>query len=272
MGAVNPSEKIGKVVQIIILCGLYIFLYFPILYLVYLSFMENPIWPFPPKFTLEWYHRVQIMSDIHVGLINSMIIGLGTGVVSAVLASFAAVGMLRYTVRGRWLYMVIYLSPLFVAHVLIGIAQLMFNRSVLDIPANLWSAILGNATYGISFAFLVLVAQLVKYNWQLDEAAQVFGASPIRCFWEVTLPSIWPAILGAFVVSFLLAFNDFTITFYNVGAVPTMPTVAWGSMRHGMEKELFALAALVNALVFLGLGLLYVLLRTGLLRLGIPED
>jgi ABC-type spermidine/putrescine transport system permease subunit II len=54
--------------------------------------------------------------------------------------------------------------------------------------------------------------------------------------------------------------------------VPTLPTVAWGTLRHGIEPELYALATLVNLTVFALLFVLYLLLRTGLLRLGVPED
>ena len=84
------------------------------------------------------------------------------------------------------------------------------------------------------------------------------------------MPNVWPAVLGAFVVSFLLAFNNFEISFYNLGAIPTLPTIAWGTLRHGIEPELYALASVVNAMVFVGLIFLYILLRTGLVRIGVP--
>jgi ABC-type spermidine/putrescine transport system permease subunit II len=144
----------------------------------------------------------------------------------------------------------------------------MFNRGVLGLPGNLLSAILANGTYCISFAFLVILAQLVRYDWRLDEAAMVFGARPLRCFWEIALPNIWPAVFGAFLVSFILAFNNLEISFYNLGAVPTLPTIAWGTLRHGIEPELYALASIVNGLVFLILITLYFLARLGLVRFG----
>ena len=79
-------------------------------------------------------------------------------------------------------------------------------------------------------------------------------------------------MLGAFLVWFILAFNNLEISFYNLGAVPTLPSVAWGTLRHGIEPELYALATLVNLAVFVLLIVLYLLLRTGLLRLGVPEE
>ncbi len=79
-------------------------------------------------------------------------------------------------------------------------------------------------------------------------------------------------MLGAFLVSFILGFNNFEITFYNVAAVPTLPTIAWGTLRHGIEPELYALATIVNLLVFVLLFVIYLLIRQGMLRLTLPED
>ncbi len=270
MSAVHSNERVTFWALVLMLIVLYVFLYFPIFYIVYLSFVENSVWPFPPIFTWEWYDRLGIMSDFHVGLRNSLAIGIGSGTVACLAATIAAIGVLRYPFRRREWIIGLYLSPLFVAQVLIGISTLMFNRNVLGLPGSLESAIFANAAYGISFAFLVLMAQLVRYDWRLDEAAMVFGAKPFRCFMEVTLPNIWPAVLGAFVVSFLLAFNNFEISFYNLGAIPTLPTIAWGTLRHGIEPELYALASVVNAMVFVGLIVLYVLIRTGFVRIGVP--
>ena len=79
---------------------LYLFLYVPIGYIAYLSLMANIVWPFPPR-TVEWYARLRIMSDFHAGLGNSLIIGLGTGMLSALLATAGAIGILRYRSRCR---------------------------------------------------------------------------------------------------------------------------------------------------------------------------
>ncbi len=271
MAAVNPGERFVAAAQTLLLLFLYFFLYFPVFYIGYLSFVENSVWPFPPIFTWDWYARLGIMSDFHVGLSNSVLIGLGTALLSVLFATAASIGLLRYPMRRRGLMVGIYLAPLFVAQVLIGISTLMFNRNVLGIPGNIESAVVANTTYSLSFAFLVILAQLVRYDWRFDEVAQVFGATPLRCFREVTFPNVWPAVLGAFIVSFILGFNNFEITFYNVAAIPTLPTIAWGTLRHGIEPELYSLATVVNVFVFTLLFIIYALIRIGALRLGTPQ-
>jgi ABC-type spermidine/putrescine transport system permease subunit II len=268
MTAVGPREKAVVTVQSGLLIFLYIFLYFPIFFIFYVSFVDNVVWPFPPEFTWEWYQRLWIMSDFHEGFLNSFLIGAGTGALACIFAGSAAIGLLKYRSRWRGLFAVLYMSPLFVAGLLIGISSLMFHRNILGLPGNLFSAILANTTQALSFAFLVILAQLTRYDWRMDEAAMVFGARPARCFWEVTLPTIWPSILGAFLVSFILAFNNLDITFYSIGAIPTLPTIAWGTLRHGIEPELYSLASVINGLVFFILIILFFLIRLGLVRLG----
>ena len=268
MTAVGPREWTVVIAQTSLLIFLYIFLYFPIFFIIYVSFVDNTVWPFPPEFTLEWYERLWMMSDFHLGLFNSVLIGAGTGALACIFAASAAIGLLKYQSRWRGLFAVLYLSPLFVAGILIGISSLMFHRNILGLPGHLSSAVLANTTQALSFAFLVILAQLTRYDWRMDEAAMVFGARPTRCFWEVTLPTIWHSILGAFLVSFILAFNNLDITFYNIGAIPTLPTIAWGTLRHGIEPELYSLAAIINGFVFFILIILFFLTRLGLVRLG----
>lgn len=247
---------------------LYVFLYAPILYVVYASFSQDIVWPFPPAFTLQAYADLVSNSLYADALANSLIIGLGSGIISTVIATAGVIGILRHPSKWRALVIVVFLSPLFVAELLIGISSLAFNARVLGLPGNILSAIAANVVEGVAFSFLIILSQLVRYDWQMDEAAMVFGARPLRCFWEITLPTIWPSLLGAFLISFILAFNNLEISFYNLGAIPTLPSVAWGSLRFGLGPELFALAALTNIFVFVIFAVMYLLMRTGLVKFG----
>jgi ABC-type spermidine/putrescine transport system permease subunit II len=260
--------SIGPPAMAALLIVLYLFLYAPILYVIYTSFAADIVWPFPPAFTLQPYVDLFDSSLYGEAMWNSLIIGFGSATLSTVLATAAGIGLLRHRSRRRAMALLILLAPLFVADLLIGISTLAFNARVLGLSGNIYSAIAGNAIQGTSFALLIVLSQLVRYDWQMDEAAMVFGAGPVRCFLEVTLPTIWPCLLGAFLISFILAFNNLEISVYNLGAIPTLPSVAWGSLRFGLGPELFALAALTNGLVFAVFAIMYGLMRTGIVRFG----
>lgn len=142
-----------------------------------------------------------------------------------------------------------------------------------SLRSHYWPGSVGplHACVGMDYAMLIIATQLFRDNWKLDDAAMVFGAGPIRTFFEITLPNIWPALLGAFIVTFILAFNNLDISFYTLGAVPTMPSVAWGSLRFGIKPELYAIAALVNAAVLLCLCVIFLLMRSGTVGFGFKE-
>ncbi len=255
----------------VLLACIYLFLYAPIFYVIYTSFAADIVWPFPPAFSMAAYGDLFTSSLYGDALRNSLVLGLGSALLSTVLATGGAIGVLRHRSRWRGLALGLFLTPLFVADLLIGISTLAFNARVLDLPGNMYSAIAANAIPGTSFAFLIILAQLVRYDWAMDDAAMVFGAGPVRCFIEITLPTIWPCLLGAFLIGFILAFNNLEISFYNLGAIPTLPSVAWGSLRFGLGPELFALAAMVNFIVFAIFGVMYLLMRYKIVRFGYRE-
>jgi len=262
------SDRLSPMILGAMLALLYAFLFAPVVYLVYTSFAADTSWPFPWDFTTIAYADLLISRAYQQSLWNSLYLSAATATLAMILSAMASIAVLKYRHSWRGLFAVIIISPMFVAELLIGISTLIFNRKVLGLSGNMGSAIVANAVHGMAFGFLIMMAQLVRYDWRLDDAAMVFGAGPWRTFWHVTLPNIWPAMLGAFVICFLLAFNNLEISFYNLGAIPTLPSLAWGSLRYGLKPELFALAALINGVVFAAFAVVYVLMRTGLVRFG----
>jgi ABC-type spermidine/putrescine transport system permease subunit II len=246
----------------------YLFLYLPIVHIGLAAFSKNFNFPYPPRWTLDTFGRLFANSLYQNAFGNSLVLGLGAATLSTLLAAAATLGLIRNPGRRTRLYLALFVAPLFVAEVLIGISSLIFNGLFLEIQGNLVSAVLANAVHCFSYALLIIATQLYRYDWRLDDAAMVFGASPARTFFEVTLPLIWPGLLGAFIVTFIMAFNNLEISFYLLGATPTLPSVAWGALRYGVKPELYALATAVNLLVVLGLIVMFVLMLTGKVTFG----
>ena len=246
----------------------YLFLYAPIVSIVYTSFSQDIVWPFPFKFSLDAYSELFSARAYSQALTNSIALATGTAVIATFFAALAAFGVLRYASPLRPTFVVIFIAPLFIAELLIGVATLVFNKQLLGLPGNIGSAIVANAAHGFAFAFLIITAQLARHNWLLEEAAKVFGATPLKVFWEITIPGIWPALVGAFLTTFLLAFNNLEISFYNLGAIPVLPTLSWGSLRYGLKPELFSQATLVNAVVLVIFIVLFFLMRHGIVKFG----
>ncbi|MBS7544731.1 ABC transporter permease subunit [Ancylobacter oerskovii] len=260
--------KPGKIALLATVAVSYLFLYLPVVHIGLASFARNSNFPYPPKWSLDIMTRLLSNSLYQTALGNSLLIGVFAALLSTALAGLATIGLLRHAGRRAPVYLALFIAPLFVAEVLLGISSLIFNGLFLGLQGNIVSAILANVVHCFSYAVLIIATQLYRYDWRLDDAAMVFGASPARTFFEVTLPLIWPGLLGAFIVTFIMAFNNLEISFYLLGATPTLPSAAWGALRYGVKPELYALATCVNLIVFTLLAVMFVLMMTGAATFG----
>lgn len=239
----------------------YLFLYMPILHVALASVSSNTMWPYPPRWTTSAYTALFENRVYQGAFVNSLIIGAVTAVISTGLAGAAIFGLLRHPGPNRLRLVLIYVAPLFIADILLGISSLVFTSLFLGMGGNLFSAIGANAVRCFTYAFFIIAVQLYRYDWRLNDAAMVFGASPLRTFFEVTLPLAAPALFSAFLTTFILAFNNLEISFYLLGATPTLPSVAWGTLRYGLRPELYALTTAINVLVVIAFAIVLLLLR-----------
>jgi raffinose/stachyose/melibiose transport system permease protein len=74
--------------------------------------------------------------------------------------------------------------------------------------------ILIEATFGLSFCILLFRAFVSTIPRELDEAAVIDGAGPVRLFFTVVLPLLRPVIITVIVVQSVAVFNDFTGPLY----------------------------------------------------------
>ena len=84
--------------------------------------------------------------------------------------------------------------------------------------------ILVEATLGLSFSILLFRAFVATIPRELDEAAIIDGAGPMRLFFGVILPLLKPVVVTVVVVQAVTVFNDFTGPLYFLPGSDT-PTV-----------------------------------------------
>lgn len=156
---------------------------------------------------------------------NSFYIAIATTLISVLLALIYAYGLTRTAMRGKVVFQILALLPLYIpplAHA-IGLIYLFGNQGIVTtgffgrLPGwdiNLYGAngiIIGETLYCFPQALVILTTALSLTDARLYEAAQALRTSPVRTFLTVTLPSIKYGILSAIFVCFTLAFTDFGV-------------------------------------------------------------
>jgi hypothetical protein len=79
----------------------------------------------------------------------------------------------------------------------------------------------------------------------LEDAALNLGASHAAVLWNVTLPYLMPALIGAAAIAFLMSFENFNTTLMLVGSDPPLTIMMYGRMREGASPVLNAVSLLL---------------------------
>ncbi|MDQ3851112.1 MAG: carbohydrate ABC transporter permease [Actinomycetota bacterium] len=165
----------------------------------------------PKSFTLDNYTGLfagGLDSPFLRPLINSVLIALIATVIAVTLASFTAYAIARLDFPGKFL-------------ILAGaLAIAMFPPiSVVGPLFDMWRAlglydtypglIIPYLTFALPLAIYTLVAFFREIPWELEQAAQVDGATPFQAFRKVILPLAAPGVFTAAILVFIFAWNDF---------------------------------------------------------------
>ena len=157
-------------------------------------------------------------------LINSLLIALIATTIAVTLASFTAYAIARLEFPGKFL-------------ILAGaLAIAMFPPiSVVGPLFDMWRAlglydtypglIIPYLTFALPLAIYTLVAFFREIPWELEQAAQIDGATPFQAFRRVILPLAAPGVFTAAILVFIFAWNDFVfaITLTSSDAARTVP-------------------------------------------------
>jgi putrescine transport system permease protein len=185
------------------------------------------------------------------GFWTSLKVATTVGLLSVVLATFAAFVLVRYSrFRGRTLFSGMVSAPLVMPEVIIGLSLLLLfvgSQNLFGWPQRgLMTIIIGHTLFGMAFAVVVIQSRLQDMDRTLEEAAMDLGAKPHQVFFLVTLPNISQALLAAFLLSFTLSFDDVVIAEFLSGpGVNTLPQVIYGYARRGINPTIYAAATLL---------------------------
>jgi spermidine/putrescine transport system permease protein len=223
----------------------YLFLHLPLLVLVLFSFNDSKFSVEWVGFTWQWYARLFQREDILNGLRASMIVGLASTVISAILGTLIALALARHRFRGRTTVEAFLYVPLVTPEIVVGISLLILFV-LLGFPLGLTTITIAHVAFCISFVVVVVLARLQGMDQNLEEAAMTLGADEITTFWKITVPQVWPGILSGALLAFTMSFDDFVITSFVSGVgSSTLPIVVYGMVRKNIEPSINAISTII---------------------------
>ncbi len=225
--------------------AVYLFLHLPILVLVAFSFNGSKFSVDWQGFTLDWYRRLLERPDIVRGLRASLLVGVASTAIAAVLGTLMALALARHRFRGRRVFEGFLYVSIVTPEIVVGISLLILF-ALLEIPLGLTTIVIAHVAFSLPFVVVVVLARLEGMDGTLEEAAMILGADEVTTFWRVTVPQLWPGILAGALLAFTMSFDDFVITSFVSGAgSSTLPIVVYGMVRRNIEPSINAISTII---------------------------
>ena len=195
---------------------------FPVLWMVSTAFKPNteifsttpkPL-PAPP--TLEHFDLVLNGGIAEVPfwayLRNSALLALGTVLVSSLLALLAATAVARFRFRFRTTFLIMLLVVQMVPIEALVI-PLFLDLKRLNMLDSLAGLLVVYIAFAVPFAIWMLRGFVAAVPRDLEDAAAIDGAGPVRTFFTVLLPLVAPGLVATSIFSFITAWNEFIFAF-----------------------------------------------------------
>jgi putative spermidine/putrescine transport system permease protein len=224
-----------------------------------------------PAFTADTYTKLAA-DDFTWGMTwDSLRLAAVAACIALLLAYPMALFLFRSGSKWRGVLAVAAVAPLLVSGTarVIGWLAILGDRGVINaslaalgLPKlaliNNWTGVqIGLAESVMPYAVLTLLAGFGRLDGRLEEAAATLGARPLAAFWLVTVPLTLPAIIGAWLLAFVLGVSAFiTPKLMGGGRVFTLATEIYDAATQTLDwPEASALSVYVLVLLALFLAI-----------------
>jgi putative spermidine/putrescine transport system permease protein len=221
------------------------FLLLPIVAVIGSSVTDTNYPTFPPQgFSLRWYMAVFQEPAFTDAMQRSLWLALASSLTAGVLGTLSAVGLSRAG-RNAKLLTTLILSPILFPTVVLGLALLIFFTK-LGLQGTFVGLVIAHSVLTTPFVVRLALSSLADFDISLEEAARNLGASPLRTFFQITLPLIAPGVIAGVLFAFILSFDELVVTLFLIGPeMQTLPIRIYTFLEYDSKPTISAVATLV---------------------------
>ena len=170
--------------------------------------MASPPHIFPSPGTLEHFYNVFAVKHFQYYILNSAIVALTTTAFCLAFGLLAAYALARFDIRGRFGILGVILSVSMFPQIAI-VAPLYLFMSSAGLLDTYTVLVIVYLALGLPLVIWVLFGYLQSIPRDLDEAAKIDGAGPVRILVQIVLPMALPGVVTTGLLAFIAAWNEF---------------------------------------------------------------
>jgi multiple sugar transport system permease protein len=187
----------------------------------------EPVWAFAPHW--ENFGRVWDLIDYPRLLFNTVVIALISTIGTLLSCTLVAYGFARFRFPGRGL-----LFTLVIATVFLPAAVTVIPTYTIFVKlgwVGTWLPLLVPAFFANAYDVFLMRQYFLTIPTEMDEAAAIDGAGPLRTLWSVLLPQAWPVVIAVAIFHLVYSWNDFFGPLIYLSSKPELQPLAVGLSR-----------------------------------------
>lgn len=237
--------------SIVFLTIVLLLLYLPVVVVVAYSFNSSRDTNTWSGFSFTWYSQLFNDDNMISALQTSLILGVLSCVISAVIGSLGAVGMVQSKLKTKGIIESISIIPIMIPEIIFGMAFLAFF-TFLNFPFGMLTLTIAHVSFCVPYIYILVRSRLVDIDPSIAEAARDLGAGRARVFLDITLPLIMPAVVSGMLLSFAMSMDDVVFSFFTNGPdTNTLPIAIYSQLKVGVSPEVNALSTLLLGSTFI---------------------
>lgn len=243
--------KHNKFVDNLVLWVVFGFLFLPIFVLILFSFNTSSLNIVFEGFTLHWYKDLFSNTELLEALKNTLIVAIVSTVVSTIIGTISAYALKRYDFKGKAFVNELLYIPVVIPEIVIGIA-LLSVYTLFRLELGMFSLILAHISFAIPFVIISVRSVLESMDPNLELVASDLGASKLKTFFYIIIPSLMPGILSGAQLAFTLSLDDVVISYFTSGpGSNTLPLHIFSMIKTGVTPDVNALISIMLMIIFI---------------------
>jgi putative spermidine/putrescine transport system permease protein len=165
------------------------------------------------RFSLRWFRAIGQNPEFIQAFWRSIWLGALSATFAVAIAAPAALAIARHRFPGREAMTALFMSPLMVPQVVLGIAFLRFFTEI-GLGGTFLGLVFSHVIVVMPFALRLILAAAAGMDRSVENAASSLGATDWTTFRRVTLPLIMPGVASGWVLAFINSFDEVTMTVF----------------------------------------------------------
>lgn len=256
----RPPRALGSILHSGFSLVILVIMMVPIVVIAGSSFTASNYIAFPPQgWSLDWYR--QVFGDrgwVDAALLSVKAASL-SAICSVIVGTIAALCLVRGRFAGRQTLYFLIIAPIIVPTIVMAVGTY-FLFIELRLLGSVWSFVFAYTVQCVPIVVLVVSSALRRVNIALERSATILGASPVRAFFSVTMPVIWPAAAAAGLFSFIHAFDDVVIAQFIAGTTTaTLPKKMWVALVYSIDPTISVVSTIfvaVSVVILVGIAVI----------------